>query len=712
MYTIPDNGNTDTYVMPGTELNQRLPSPAFENFEMMASDGSAEYFVDPSMYYPSGSGYNYYYTGFESPSDMGDHHAVLALDGADMQYAGAQIENSPYVYYTPSYGFGDSPFNPYNPYIPGAMLGVDGSFVGTQPYYAVPPYPNPTSSSGYIPVLVQSTPDVAANGSRDTMPDVASSNINRTNGSNTKRSHSSSPATFSMNPSKAASSQTHASAGTSQSSKVSTGTSKRPLSGRTNGSIGSVHGASSHMPQGANSSGLMQATRDNSYGKLLSQANKVNYSFSMGNGLADYGASSNGQTVLHDPWSKIYFRRPYNDSNGNLDQLGEQNRGPRINKSKNQFVVKAYSTRAGDRNAEGNIVIYADQYNKDDFPVDYANAKFFVIKSYSEDDVHKSIKYNVWSSTPNGNKKLSIAYEDAQKLAAGTPGGCPIFLFFSVNASGQFCGVAEMVGPVDFDKDMDFWQQDKWSGSFSVKWHIIKDVPNPTFRHIILENNEHKPVTNSRDTQEIMLKQGLDMLKLFKNFSSKTSLLDDFMYYENRQKIMHDERARLFRRTNGLAHSIEAPLKFNSVVDHSQKVDDGGTWIEKVAQPSNSGGIKTVIRSTEVSSSGSVHVPDVANMVKESSEQTGDVSTLKIGSLSIHPKPSERQLQAPATTSITAEIPKTANTVNVLTVGSMPIKVEETKQTSEILTIGTIALDPKALQYGKVTGFLKGGMRK
>lgn len=72
-----------------------------------------------------------------------------------------------------------------------------------------------------------------------------------------------------------------------------------------------------------------------------------------------------------------------------------------------------------------------------------------------------------------------------------------------VNASSQFCGVAEMIGPVDFYKDMDFWQQDKWSGSFPVKWHIIKDVGNTCFRHIILENNENKPVTNSRDTQEV-----------------------------------------------------------------------------------------------------------------------------------------------------------------------------------------------------------------
>jgi hypothetical protein len=36
-----------------------------------------------------------------------------------------------------------------------------------------------------------------------------------------------------------------------------------------------------------------------------------------------------------------------------------------------------------------------------------------------------------------------------------------------------------------------------------VKWHLVKDVPNSTFRHIILENNENKPVTNSRDTQEV-----------------------------------------------------------------------------------------------------------------------------------------------------------------------------------------------------------------
>lgn len=80
-----------------------------------------------------------------------------------------------------------------------------------------------------------------------------------------------------------------------------------------------------------------------------------------------------------------------------------------------------------------------------------------------------------------------------------------MYFSFQVNASGQFCGLAEMIDRVDFEKNMGFWQQDKWSGYFPVKWHIIKDIPNSQLRHIILENNESKPVTNSRDTQEVYI---------------------------------------------------------------------------------------------------------------------------------------------------------------------------------------------------------------
>lgn len=101
-----------------------------------------------------------------------------------------------------------------------------------------------------------------------------------------------------------------------------------------------------------------------------------------------------------------------------------------------------------------------------------------------------------------------------------------------------------MVGQVDFNKDMDFWQVDKWTGFFPVKWHIIEDIPNVFLQHIRLENNDNRVVTYSRDTQEIGLKQGLEMLNIFKSYSAKTSILDDLDVYEDREKAMRVKRCK------------------------------------------------------------------------------------------------------------------------------------------------------------------------
>jgi hypothetical protein len=99
------------------------------------------------------------------------------------------------------------------------------------------------------------------------------------------------------------------------------------------------------------------------------------------------------------------------------------------------FGGNAAGSLAPDGNGNSNSiasVISRDQYNLPDFPTKYNHAFFFVIKSYSEDDIHKSIKYNVWASTPNGNKRLDSAYQDAQQKIAEKGNSCPVFLFFSV----------------------------------------------------------------------------------------------------------------------------------------------------------------------------------------------------------------------------------------------------------------------------------------
>jgi len=112
--------------------------------------------------------------------------------------------------------------------------------------------------------------------------------------------------------------------------------------------------------------------------------------------------------------------------NGPLDFLNEQSRGPRATKPKKQ--------PEGDSNDEKpSIGVGCELYNRPDFVTEYTNARFFIIKSYSEDNVHKSVKYGVWASTTNGNKKLDSAYREAKEKEEH----CPIFLLFSVTKASS-----------------------------------------------------------------------------------------------------------------------------------------------------------------------------------------------------------------------------------------------------------------------------------
>lgn len=159
----------------------------------------------------------------------------------------------------------------------------------------------------------------------------------------------------------------------------------------------------------------------------------------------------------------------------------------------------------------------------------HSNARYFIIKSYSEDDIHRSIKYSVWTSTEHGNRRLNEAFKEQMKVG-------PIYLIFSVNGSGHFCGIAQMMSEVDLDIETGIWSQDKWKGKFDVKWYYVKDVPNNALRHIRLENNDNKPVTNSRDTQEIPPDKARQVVKIIQSYKHQTSIFDDFAHYEKREE--------------------------------------------------------------------------------------------------------------------------------------------------------------------------------
>lgn len=76
------------------------------------------------------------------------------------------------------------------------------------------------------------------------------------------------------------------------------------------------------------------------------------------------------------------------------------------------------------------------------------------------------------------------------------------------------------------------------------------------FRHIILVNNENKSITNSRDTQEVFLAEGIQFLKIFHSFKLKTSILDDFIHYQKEEEQQSAIKANAVPTPDGEGTSI------------------------------------------------------------------------------------------------------------------------------------------------------------
>ncbi|KAI7739020.1 hypothetical protein M8C21_030553 [Ambrosia artemisiifolia] len=476
--------------------------------------------MDPTVaYFPNGYASSpYYYGGYDGTTNgWDDYSRYVSPDGVDAAH-GVYGDNGSFMY--PGYGY--APYVPYSPAgSPVPTAAQDGQLYGAQQYQYPSPYFQPMAQVAVPPKgdisksaatgKPPSTVDKATNGiANSTVKGIAGSapvrpaayqnqiyNSGRgtQNGFQDPRVHSSVPwldsSIYSNGQIRNNSTSvplTNANGFASKNQNV------RPHS----------HFVSSRPMPGTNTaSGYMNRMYPN---KLYGQ-----YSGAYGSGLG-FGSSAywspSGQGWL--AFNNTYKPRGrgngfFNYSNENSDGLNELNRGPRTRIVKNQKdpILVTVPIKGQDGNLPPTDVVEKDkacvapdreQYNLADFLETYTDAKFFIIKSYSEDDVHKSVKYNVWSSTQNGNKKLDAAYQEAQQKHEKCP----------VNTSGQFVGVAEMVGPVDFNKSLEYWQQDKW----------------------------------------VKLEQGLQVIKIFKDHSSKQCILDDFEFYEERQKRIQEKKAK------------------------------------------------------------------------------------------------------------------------------------------------------------------------
>lgn len=166
-----------------------------------------------------------------------------------------------------------------------------------------------------------------------------------------------------------------------------------------------------------------------------------------------------------------------------------------------------------------------------------ADSAIYIIKSFTEEDIHKAIKYNVWSSTNFGNTKLNKEFKER-----------PVFLLFSTYKTNQFTGLARMKSEVDFRNIFPLWARNNWKGTFEIEWLLVKDVPFREFRNVKCElrekklngeynfiNYSSKSLINSPDCQKLNTAEGKEIINIIVNYQYKNSILEHFEYYDTRQ---------------------------------------------------------------------------------------------------------------------------------------------------------------------------------
>lgn len=182
------------------------------------------------------------------------------------------------------------------------------------------------------------------------------------------------------------------------------------------------------------------------------------------------------------------------------------------------------------------------------------------------------------------------------------------------------------------------------------------------------------------------------MLKIFKNYTLKTSLLDDFIYYENRQKVMQEEKTKFLMKGFVSIPVLAPPRKLDNVFEIHPASD------EKNSKTDELGSVKHTSVSTaahNVNSSDVTSTTSVDEKVENDAVDKQDISSvLKIGSVTITPRQVETK-------------PSNTEPIDVVTVGSMQVRVHGFSESSGVLKVGSIPLDPRSLQAGKGTTYIK-----
>lgn len=177
------------------------------------------------------------------------------------------------------------------------------------------------------------------------------------------------------------------------------------------------------------------------------------------------------------------------------------------------------------------------KFSRPDVPIDVKPGSiFYIIKSFNIENIHKAIKYKVWSTTYQGNILFDNAFHEAQQCKG------EVYLFFSTNSTFAFQGIAKLKSGFQ-SKSFNFWRGSdkiqKFTGSFLIEWVIIKDVPNSTLDKILINGIPFSKLRNGVQVNEV---DAIRVIKIFETFYYCSSIvLSDFPNLDKEEERLNME---------------------------------------------------------------------------------------------------------------------------------------------------------------------------
>lgn len=173
----------------------------------------------------------------------------------------------------------------------------------------------------------------------------------------------------------------------------------------------------------------------------------------------------------------------------------------------------------------------------------FQSGNFFVIRSKKIDDIHKAVKYGVWTSSQHNNQKIQ------ETFVAGKMYNRPTFFFFTyLNAPG-FVGLAILDG-MQLDREFPFFGEiGRWVGIMFMRWIFLRDVLFDEIAELkeTNHNGEYRRMNEMTDGSRLSPINALRIIELMNTPRPVSHVFEKFPNYDFQEKKMRNNVEEIIR---------------------------------------------------------------------------------------------------------------------------------------------------------------------